>query len=211
MKLSGLAKMVKLEEVCNVYYDGEMGDDLYIGTMTAIYCATGFPRPLSRSQIGAMLGISEKTMNDNVIYNDNDWLCKNDTEGFDLSDNTGDEVCVRELGIDIKCFGETFVPLVTEDESSIGFIRWTQLAPVEDEIKNSGYIRYFKRKKADGSDYYVVKNGMRLRAVIMPFKLDEKTEAKLQSLVAMLADAKADEPQKEESPLDALDEAEDEE
>lgn len=61
MKLSGLTKMVKRQLVCNVFHNDE-SDDFYIGTASAIYCATGFPRPLNRNQMGAMLGISEDTM-----------------------------------------------------------------------------------------------------------------------------------------------------
>lgn len=60
MKLSGLTKMVKRQLVCNVFHNDE-SDDFYIGTASAIYCATGFPRPLNRNQMGAMLGISEDT------------------------------------------------------------------------------------------------------------------------------------------------------
>ena len=56
MKLSGLTKMVKRQLVCNVFHNDE-SDDFYIGTASAIYCATGFPRPLNRNQMGAMLGI----------------------------------------------------------------------------------------------------------------------------------------------------------
>lgn len=65
MKLSGLTKMVKRQLVCNVFHNDE-SDDFYIGTASAIYCATGFPRPLNRNQMGAMLGISEDTMTSTV-------------------------------------------------------------------------------------------------------------------------------------------------
>lgn len=51
MKLSGLTKMVKRQLVCNVFHNDE-SDDFYIGTASAIYCATGFPRPLNRNQMG---------------------------------------------------------------------------------------------------------------------------------------------------------------
>ena len=71
MKLSGLTKMVKRQLVCNVFHNDE-SDDFYIGTASAIYCATGFPRPLNRNQMGAMLGISEDTMIEKVVYNDFD-------------------------------------------------------------------------------------------------------------------------------------------
>lgn len=74
MKLSGLTKMVKRQLVCNVFHNDE-SDDFYIGTASAIYCATGFPRPLNRNQMGAMLGISEDTMIEKVVYNDFDCAC----------------------------------------------------------------------------------------------------------------------------------------
>lgn len=54
MKLSGVTKMVKRQLVCNVFHNIK-SDDFYIGTASAIYCATGFPLPLNRSQMGALL------------------------------------------------------------------------------------------------------------------------------------------------------------
>lgn len=63
--------MVKRQLVCNVFHNIK-SDDFYIGTASAIYCATGFPLPLNRSQMGAMLGISEDTMIEKVVYNDFD-------------------------------------------------------------------------------------------------------------------------------------------
>ena len=81
MKLSGLTKMVKRQLVCNVFHNDE-SDDFYIGTASAIYCATGFPRPLNRNQMGAMLGISEDTMIEKVVYNDFDCAYKIDFQGF---------------------------------------------------------------------------------------------------------------------------------
>lgn len=40
--------MVKRQLVCNVFHNIK-SDDFYIGTASAIYCATGFPLPLNRS------------------------------------------------------------------------------------------------------------------------------------------------------------------
>lgn len=40
MKLSGVTKMVKRQLVCNVFHNIK-SDDFYIGTASAIYCATG--------------------------------------------------------------------------------------------------------------------------------------------------------------------------
>lgn len=186
MKLSGLTKMVKRQLVCNVFHNDE-SDDFYIGTASAIYCATGFPRPLNRNQMGAMLGISEDTMIEKVVYNDFDCAYKIDFQGFNLDDTIKDEVEVKKLGIGIYCSGEILIPLVTEDRHMVGIICQSHLAPLEDEIKNNGFIRYYQRKQTDGTVYYVVKNGMRVRAAVMAYTVPDYAEAKLQELVAMLA------------------------
>lgn len=187
MKLSGLTKMVKRQLVCNVFYN-ETSDDFYIGTASAIYCATGFLRPLNRSQMGALLGIGEETMIDKVAYNDYDSSYKDDLSGFNLDDTVKGEVEVKKMAVGIYYMGEILIPVTTEDKHMVGLICWSQLAPVEDEIKNNGFIRYYQRKRADGRTYYVVKNGMRVRAAVTSYSLNEYAEATLQELVAMLAE-----------------------
>lgn len=208
MKLSGLTKMVKRQLVCNVFYNDE-SDDFYIGTASAIYCATGFPRPLNRSQMGALLGIGEETMIDKVTYNDYDGSYKDDLNGFNLDDTVKGEVEVKKMAVGIYYMGEILIPVTTEDKHMVGLICWSQLAPVEDEIKNNGFIRYYQRKRADGRAYYVVKNGMRVRAAVTSYSLNEYAEATLQELVAMLAENHTGELEESEYTFDDLpDEAE---
>lgn len=98
MKLSGVTKMVKRQLVCNVFHNIK-SDDFYIGTASAIYCATGFPLPLNRSQMGALLGISEDTMIEKVVYNDFDCAYKSDLEGFNLDDTVKGEVEVKKKNV----------------------------------------------------------------------------------------------------------------
>lgn len=121
MKLSGVTKMVKRQLVCNVFHNIK-SDDFYIGTASAIYCATGFPLPLNRSQMGALLGISEDTMIEKVVYNDFDCAYKSDLEGFNLDDNVKNEVEVKKMAVGIYYMGETLIPLATEDK------RWLALS-----------------------------------------------------------------------------------
>lgn len=187
MKLSGVTKMVKRQLVCNVFHNIK-SDDFYIGTASAIYCATGFPLPLNRSQMGALLGISEDTMIEKVVYNDFDCAYKSDLEGFNLDDNVKNEVEVKKMAVGIYYMGETLIPLATEDKKMAGLICWSQLAPVE-----------------------VVKNGMRVRAAVTSYSLNEYAEATLQELVAMLAETHTGEQEEHEQTFDNLtDEAEDE-
>ena len=181
MKLSGLTKMVKRQLVCNVFHNDE-SDDFYIGTASAIYCATGFPRPLNRF----------------------DCAYKIDFQGFNLDDTIKDEVEVKKLGIGIYCSGEILIPLVTEDRHMVGIICQSHLAPLEDEIKNNGFIRYYQRKQTDGTVYYVVKNGMRVRAAVMAYTVPDYAEAKLQELVAMLAETHIGEQEEPEQTFDDL-------
>lgn len=210
MKLSGLTKMVKRQLVCNVFYNDE-SDDFYIGTASAIYCATGFPRPLNRSQMGALLGIGEETMIDKVAYNDYDGSYKDDLSRFNLDDTAKGEVEVKKMAVGIYYMGEILIPLVTEDKKMVGLICQSHLAPVEDEIKNNGFIRYYQRKLHNGSEYFVVKNGMRVRAAVVSYSLNDYAEATLQELVAMLAETHTDEQEEHEQTFDDLpDEAEDE-
>lgn len=131
----GLQKY-KVGHVCNVFHNIK-SDDFYIGTASAIYCATGFPLPLNRSQMGALLGISEDTMIEKVVYNDFDCAYKSDLEGFNLDDTVKGEVEVKKMAVGIYYMGEILIPLATEDKKMAGLICWSQLAPVEDEIKNN--------------------------------------------------------------------------
>lgn len=107
-------------------------------------------------------------------------------------------------GIGIYCSGEILIPLVTEDRHMVGIICQSHLAPLEDEIKNNGFIRYYQRKQTDGTVYYVVKNGMRVRAAVMAYTVPDYAEAKLQELVAMLAETHIGEQEEPEQTFDDL-------
>lgn len=144
------------------------------------------------------------TMIEKVIYNDFDCAYKSDLEGFNLDDTVKGEVEVKKMAVGIYYMGEILIPVTTEDKHMVGLICWSQLAPVEDEIKNNGFIRYYQRKRADGRTYYVVKNGMRVRAAVTSYSLNEYAEATLQELVAMLAETHTGEPEEHEQTFDNL-------
>lgn len=144
------------------------------------------------------------SMIEKVVYNDFDCAYKSDLEGFNLDDTVKGEVEVKKMAVGIYYMGEILIPVTTEDKHMVGLICWSQLAPVEDEIKNNGFIRYYQRKRADGRTYYVVKNGMRVRAAVTSYSLNEYAEATLQELVAMLAETHTGEPEEHEQTFDNL-------
>lgn len=75
---------------------------------------------------------------------------------------------------------------------------------------DKGFIRFYQRKLGNGRTYFVVKNGMRVRAAVTSYSLNEYAEATLQELVAMLAETHTGEQEEHEQTFDNLtDEAED--
>lgn len=155
--------------------------------------------------------VDDNTMIEKVVYNDFDCAYKSDLEGFNLDDTVKGEVEVKKMAVGIYYMGEILIPLATEDKKMAGLICWSQLAPVEDEIKNNGFIRFYQRKLGNGRTYFVVKNGMRVRAAVTSYSLNEYAEATLQELVAMLAETHTGEQEEHEQTFDNLtDEAEDE-
>lgn len=63
MKLAAIAKLIKADGYCKLYkvfYDDCRTYDLYIGTKTAIFPLTGFPKAQNESELATLLGISKK-------------------------------------------------------------------------------------------------------------------------------------------------------
>lgn len=63
---------------------------------------------------------------------------------------------------------------------------WSEaLVPVMDEIKKSDYINYCLRHTASGSRYYVIRDGMIVRAALLPVNLSGNLLETLQKMVNM--------------------------
>lgn len=111
MKLAAIAKLIKADGYCKLYkvfYDDCRTYDLYIGTKTAIFPLTGFPKAQNESELATLLGISKKEWAD--IEFDND--CPDDlhhiegmgTDGMPRGGTPGDSTAAMacrmdELGI----------------------------------------------------------------------------------------------------------------
>ena len=73
MKLAAIAKLIKAAGNCKLYkvfYDDCRTYDLYIGTKTAIFPLTGFPKAQNESELATLLGISKKEWADIEFDND---------------------------------------------------------------------------------------------------------------------------------------------
>lgn len=65
MKLAAIAKLIKADGYCKLYkvfYDDCRTYDLYIGTKTAIFPLTGFPKAQNESEFGNPPGHQQKGM-----------------------------------------------------------------------------------------------------------------------------------------------------
>ena len=122
MKLAAIAKLIKADGYCKLYkvfYDDCRTYDLYIGTKTAIFPLTGFPKAQNESELATLLGISKKEWAD--IEFDND--CPDDLhhiEGMDLDDTADGEMDCVTGRIGIRYCGCELVPMIEPVSGTVG-------------------------------------------------------------------------------------------
>ena len=104
---------------------------------------------------------------------------------MNLEDALQNEIECRKSSINLCIGGALLMGLMTPDEKTIDFIPVSKLAPVMDEIKKSDYINYCLRRAKNGSRYYVVRDGMMMRAAILPITLSEGLVKGMQNIVNM--------------------------
>ena len=158
---------------------------MYIGTKTAIFPLTGFPKAQNESELATLLGISKKEWED--IEFDND--CPDDLhhiEGMDLDDTADGEMDCVTGRIGIRYCGCELVPMIEPVSGTVGFVDAKQIMPVADEIRKSGYFKYCARKMASGGRYYVIKDGMVVRGAVLPVKLEPLAKSGLRELADMV-------------------------
>lgn len=192
MKLAAIAKLIKADEYCKLYkvfYNDGQGCDLYIGTKTAIFPLTDFPKAQNERELAALLGISEKEWND--IHFESD--CPDDIrniEGMNLDDTASGELDCEHGRISIRYCGCNLVPMVEPTSRTIGFVDAKQIMPVADEMRKSGYFKYCVRKMASGGRYYVIKDGMMVRGAVIPVKLEPLAKSGLYAIADMVKKTK---------------------
>lgn len=192
MKLEAIAKLIKADEYCKLYkvfYADGMTYDLYIGTKTAIFPLTGFPKAQNESELAMLLGISKKEWADIQFGAD----CPDDIkniEGMNLEDTAAGEMDCMTSRISVRQRGHDLVPMIEPVSGTVGFVDAKQIMPVADEIRKSGYFKYCVRKMASGGRYYVIKDGMVVRGVALPAKLENYAKSDLRHLADMVAKTK---------------------
>lgn len=189
MKLAAIAKIIKQDKCCKLYrayHEESSCYDLYIGTKTGIYPLTGFPKPQDEQELATLLGIGE---NDwlGINFDVEDQEGKADMSGLDLQDAVkGEKDCINGR-IGIRYCGYELLPLIEPDMQTVGFIDIKLLGPVADEVrKHAAHIKYSLRRTASGGRYYVVKDGLIVRAAVLPFRLESLGKQELKQLADMV-------------------------
>ena len=131
-----------------------------------------------------MLGIEKKKWED-VIYTAYDCNTITDVCGLNLEDAVQNEVECKTSYINLNIGGALLMGLTDPNEKTIDFIAASKLVPVMDEIKKSDYTNYCLRRAANGSRYYVIRDGMIVRAALLPINLSGNLLETLQKMVNM--------------------------
>ena len=189
MKLAAIAKLIKADEYCKLYkalFRGDTGCELYIGTKTAIFPLTGFPKAQNESELATLLGISKSEWADIQFGAE----CTDDAlrfDGMNLDDTADGEVDCVPSRISIRYCGNDLIPMIDPNHRTVGFVDAKQILPVADEIRKSGYFKYCLRQMASGGRYYVIKDGMVVRGAVLPVKMEPLAKSELRGLADMVA------------------------
>lgn len=183
MKLSGLTRAVKKRRYLEIAQN-ESGTQ-YLSLGCAIYPLDGFPYVNDKYELGALFGLSRAKMDEKYTFRETS-IVNHDLYGYDIADCIeGNEIQVKRWPMEISYLGQTTEPWVSP-EGELDLVDPELLAPIMDEINNGEYIGYFRRTSKDGQNYYVVKSGMYLRAVLLPTRVWRDFVDKMKQIIRML-------------------------
>lgn len=139
-------------------YDIPRGEytEQWISNGCALYPLEGLPY-IEESNLPALLSVPEKDLKKwrFVHY-------ENAPAGYCFDDDDPGERAVKEPPITFGTAGDVIKPLLSG--SRVTFIKWEYLLPV-----NSDGITMFERETAGGNKYIAVKEGLFIKALIMPY------------------------------------------
>ena len=182
MKLSALAAIVKESGHC-CRITAANGRQ-FISTGYGVYNMDGYQKSQNKEELAAMLGISSKKMKS--IHFEETTAKSNIYYGVQLCDEPVNEEPTEKLKTKIVFADDEYIALRHPD-GEIGFIRTELLKPVENELTKEYAaicVRWGSAQKKN--PVYAVKDGMYLRAIILPAKLGASTAEDLNEILASL-------------------------
>lgn len=195
MKLSALASIIKNCGRCSQITAAN--GHRFISTSHAVYNMDGYPKAQNKSELAAMLSIPAKKMSS--VFFEEERAANNIYYGVSLADDPDNEEPVDKLNTRIVVNGEEYIAL-RHPSGTIGFIRTALLGPVESELtKEYAAICVRWENRRNGTPVYAVKDGMYLRALILPAKLGGATTDDLSEILANMLECQQSEKKEEEA------------
>lgn len=165
MKLSKYAALVRKGGYCIAAH--VEGDGVWLGTSAAIYRAAELPDAEGEEQIRAMLDISEKAWE--KVYLKEVWVeSVRDIFGMDLSPYVKGEQDAEKLRTAIAPNGLWSSVVRCKQDDELLFYNDGLLSPLQEELKDSDYVKYTVRIRQDGSRFLVVHDGLDVLAAVLP-------------------------------------------
>lgn len=185
MKLSKYAKLVKASGYCCVV--NVAGSGMWLGTRHAVYKATELPCMRGETQVRTVLDIAENAWKKIYLEEMDEAPC--DIMGLNLNEYVVGEQDTEKVDMMVQWKGQQVECLRCKGDKELLFFDPALLRPLDDEMKNDGYIAYTVRTKRNGQKYIVVHDGLYILAAIMPVKvIGEKFLAALADFQASCAE-----------------------
>lgn len=107
--------------------------------------------------------------------------------GINLYDSEEGELECTELPMGV-IYGKMNCIGLTDTMGGCGFINAILTEPLKDEMKDDSYFHYTKRRAGTDHYYYVMKDGMDLRAIILPTVFKDRFFQDLDEFYAAVSD-----------------------
>ncbi len=180
MFIKKIVSLCEKTKICRMLNDGDI---FWLGDGQAFYPLGEIPE-FTEKQFCSVYDITDKKKG-GIHFSFNEVI----PEGFDFSDAVKDEIqCELIDNISINYGGKTLVPLKASE--GLVYLNVLHFAPIADSRKVMRFI--FERKSKDGILYFVVKVGLKVAAVLLPYNQLNRNFSDLLSEVAELTEVRVD-------------------
>lgn len=189
MKVDKIGKLCRRTGCCQLISIGhsDTKEEQFISTGHSVYpLPPDFPKITSEAELAAVFGWDSKKQKE-VTLSTEYYSAKDDMAEVSLYDSKNGELECTELPMGV-IYGKMNCIGLTDTMGGCGFINAMLTEPLKDEMKDDSYFHYTKRKAGANHYYYVLKDGMDLRAVILPTIFKDRFFQDLDEFYAAVSD-----------------------
>lgn len=189
MKVDKIGKLCRWAGYCQLISIGhsDTKEEQYISTGYSVYpLPPDFPKIISEAELAAVFGWDSKKQRE-ITMSTEYYCAKDDLLNINLYDAEEGELECTELTMGVIYGGRNCIGL-TDTMGGCGFIDTRLTEPLKDEMKDNPHIHYTKRRAGEDHYYYVMKDGMDLRAIILPQIFKDRFFQDLDEFYAAVSD-----------------------